>query len=305
MRIPGSPIIVTHNGSFHADEIFGCAVLKLVYPDATIVRSRDTEIIATADIVLDVGGQYDFNENRFDHHQIGGAGVRGNGIPYASFGLIWKHFGVQVCGGDVQVWEAIDKKLVQPIDASDVGIDISTSLREGLFPYTVGMVFGLFAPTWRERTDENFDQLSDEGFLKSLTLAVEILQREVVMNQDNFEARRLIQNLYESSVDARLIITTDSIPRNVWYEFIADFPEITYIVTRREEGKWNVIAQRAKAGEKASRKPFPESWAGLRDSELEQVTGVMGAKFCHTARFLCTADSREAAIALAQTALDA
>ena len=41
----------------------------------------------SADIVIDVGGQYDPDAGRFDHHQRGGAGERENGIPYSSFGL--------------------------------------------------------------------------------------------------------------------------------------------------------------------------------------------------------------------------
>lgn len=49
-------IIATHNGKFHADDVFGVALLTDLYPDATIVRTRDPQMLDTADIVLDVGG---------------------------------------------------------------------------------------------------------------------------------------------------------------------------------------------------------------------------------------------------------
>ena len=34
------------------------------------------------------------------------------------------------------------------------------------------------------------------------------------------------------------------------------------------------------------RRPLPESWAGLRDEELQSVAGISGAIFCHKGRFI-------------------
>jgi uncharacterized UPF0160 family protein len=80
--------IVTHNGNFHADDVFSVAALKSIFSSFTLIRTRDLEIISTADIVIDVGGEYDPEKGRFDHHQRGNAGERENGIPYSSFGLM-------------------------------------------------------------------------------------------------------------------------------------------------------------------------------------------------------------------------
>ena len=117
-------ILVTHNGAFHADDLFATAILFILYNGkAKIIRSRDLEIIKSADIVYDVGGEYD-GHRLFDHHQKGGAGARPNGIPYSSFGLIWRAYGEKICG-DKEVAEFIDEKIVQPIDAVDNGVDIA------------------------------------------------------------------------------------------------------------------------------------------------------------------------------------
>ena len=56
--------IVTHNSDFHADDVFAVATLQ-IYLDKLgekykIIRSRDPEIIATGDYVLDVGSIYAF-----------------------------------------------------------------------------------------------------------------------------------------------------------------------------------------------------------------------------------------------------
>ncbi len=51
--------IATHNGNFHADDVFSIAALKHIFPSFTLIRTRDLALIAKADIVIDVGGEYD------------------------------------------------------------------------------------------------------------------------------------------------------------------------------------------------------------------------------------------------------
>ncbi|MCE9517420.1 MYG1 family protein [Candidatus Nomurabacteria bacterium] len=92
-------ILVTHNGTFHADDVFATATLSLLLDgNIKVIRTRDPKIIASADYVYDVGGEYNLYKNLFDHHQKGGAGKRENGIPYAAFGLVWKSYGAAICG---------------------------------------------------------------------------------------------------------------------------------------------------------------------------------------------------------------
>lgn len=54
-------IICTHSGPFHCDDVLACCLIKFlpIYKEAKIIRSRDQEVIKKADIVLDVGGEYD------------------------------------------------------------------------------------------------------------------------------------------------------------------------------------------------------------------------------------------------------
>ena len=48
---------------------------------------------------------------------------------------------------------------------------------------------------------------------------------------------------------------------------------------------------------------MPEAWAGLGAAEIQEVSGVEGAEFCHPARFIAGATSKGAAIELAAAAL--
>ena len=52
-----------------------------------------------------------------------------------------------------------------------------------------------------------------------------------------------------------------------------------------------------------NKKDFPKEWAGLKDEELQKVTGVLDAVFCHRALFLCVAQTKEGAMKLADIAV--
>ena len=131
-------IIVTHDSGFHSDDVFAVATVLLVLEkkgeEGIIVRSRDEDVISKADFVVDVGRIYNEENEKFDHHQIGGAGVRENSIPYASFGLVWKKYGEVLCG-DSDVQKIMDKSLVQFIDALDNGINLFENKLKGNYDW--------------------------------------------------------------------------------------------------------------------------------------------------------------------------
>ena len=63
--------LVTHNGSFHTDELLSSVILTRLYPQAEVVRTRDAAWIAPGEgkIIYDVGCDYDAKAGIFDHHQ--------------------------------------------------------------------------------------------------------------------------------------------------------------------------------------------------------------------------------------------
>ncbi len=83
--------VVTHGGTFHADEVMATVILSKIFGDITVLRTfKVPENLKENVIVYDIG----FGE--FDHHQRGGNGTRENGVPYAAVGLIWKRFGRKI-----------------------------------------------------------------------------------------------------------------------------------------------------------------------------------------------------------------
>uniref|UniRef100_A0A6G1SL22 UPF0160 protein C27H6.8 n=1 Tax=Aceria tosichella TaxID=561515 RepID=A0A6G1SL22_9ACAR len=65
------PTIGTHNSTFHCDDVTACYMLKTLdrFKDHEIVRTRDPDLLAQAEIVVDVGGELDVERLRLDHHQ--------------------------------------------------------------------------------------------------------------------------------------------------------------------------------------------------------------------------------------------
>jgi uncharacterized UPF0160 family protein len=260
-----------------------------------VVRTRDGREIAAADIVVDVGGVYDETRNRFDHHQIGGAGTRGNGVPYAAFGLVWKQFGATLAKNADSAMR-VDALLVTPIDASDNGIDLATPVDAARPPYTIADAIRAFNPTWLEK-----DADRDSAFSKAVAFAQEIISREVKRAQALCAGAAQVERAYAASGDKRLVTLDEDFS---WKDILAKYPEPLYVV-HPQNGTWRLYCVRDNPNLFKNRKDLPETWAGLRDEKLTRVTGVRDAVFCHRNRFMAVAKTREDALALAKLALRA
>jgi uncharacterized UPF0160 family protein len=286
-------ILVTHNATFHADDIFATATLSLLNDGAVkVIRTRDEEWFKNGDYVYDVGGVYDPLINRFDHHQKGGAGKRENGIPYAAFGLVWKTYGETVCGS-LEVAVKLDEELVQAIDAHDNGLALF-DVTGAVGPYLIENVFSAFRPSWKE--PEEFDA----PFLELVEFAKKFLARKIKKERDALEARTFVKKAYEEAKDKRLIVLDGGYP---FGDILMEYPEPLYVVWPRMN-VWRVgcIAKQKNSFE--NRKSLPEAWAGLKDEDMAKASGVPDATFCHNGRFLAVAKTKEGALALARLALE-
>lgn len=288
-------IIVTHNATFHADDIFSCATLAILLERKgkpfRIIRTRDQNKIDFADYVVDVGGIHEPEQNRFDHHQKGGAGMRDNEIPYAAFGLVWKTYGEEVCGDKI-IADKIEEKLVQGIDANDNGLD-TFELKGEATPYTIQDVFYAFRPSYTEDLDY------DTRFLKLVDLAKDILLREIKKIGDQMKASDIVKRAYANAEDKRFVILDGFYP---WGETLIEYPSVLYVVFPKLD-TWRVECMRKDKFSFENKKLLPASWAGKRDLELVEATGVKDVTFCHNARFMIVAKTKEAALALVQKAL--
>lgn len=283
--------VVTHNGIFHADDVFSIAALGQVFPSFSLVRSRDLGLIAKADIVVDVGGQYDPSSDRFDHHQRGGAGARENGIPYSSFGLIWQKYGVQICAGDQNIASAVDAGLVSAIDAIDCGH--VEGVAEGV---SLSRSVSMFNPTWEE--DDDIDRCFEEA----VAFASRVLERFIASAAGGVKAKVLVAKAIEKARDPRVVVLEKFTP---WKRTVhALSKEALYMVYPSQTGQWRIQSVPVEPGSYENKKSLPASWGGLSDSELKGVSGIDDAMFCHNGLFIAGAESFEGVMKMAEFALD-
>lgn len=297
-------IVATHNGVFHADDVFAVAAILIVTPDATIVRTRDPKVLETADIVIDVGGVWDQSRNRFDHHQKGGPGSRANLVPFASFGLVWAHTGWTwdllgaILGGGQGGWQAVaekvDASLVQPIDAADNGYTEVGDVRHTP-SYGVSNVISAMNPTWQETTS------FDEAFMAAVEVAKGIIIRAVKSAAAEVAAEAVVAAALrddESRHCTGVLVLEKFVP---WTDALLrlDTGRSKFVVFPAETGDWRIQAVPDGPGSFGMRKPLPESWAGLRGTELAEKTGVPDAVFCHNGRFIAGAQTREGIMQMA------
>ena len=282
--------IATHNGNFHADDVFSVAALKCVIPSFKLIRTRDLEVIGEADIVLDVGGIYDPEAGRFDHHQRGGAGERENGIPYSSFGLIWQKYGLEICGGNQDIANSVDSGLVSTIDAVDCGHVEGVS--KGI---SLSQTISMFNPTWQE--DSHYDECFDEA----VTFASRILARFIASATGGISAKAIVAKAVENAEDPRVIVLEQYTPWKRTVHALSE--EALYVVYPSGSGPWRIQTVPMELGSFEDRKSLPTPWAGLSNKELQDVTGIDDAMFCHNGLFIGGAGSFESTMKMAAMAL--
>lgn len=292
-------LIATHDGSFHADEVFAIAALGLLGEPIEVLRTRDREALARADVRVDVGFRHDPSTGDFDHHQREFDDVRENGIRYASFGLIWREFGVRVCGGDPEVAARVEASLVQGVDANDTGQQVTASLVDGVHPLTVNGVVGGFNARWDETLAPEQERLR---FDEAVELARGILAREVLSAASGRRSARIVQEAIDVAADPRLIELPVDAP---WKQVLVPAaPDALYVIYPKRQG-FGLEAVPRELGSFANRRDLPEAWGGREGPDLVAVTGVPDALFCHAKRFLVVASSHEGIEQLARLALAA
>jgi uncharacterized UPF0160 family protein len=290
-------LIATHDGSFHADEVFAIAALGLLGEPIEVVRTRDRDVLARADVRIDVGFRHDPSTGDFDHHQRDFDQIRGNGVRYASFGLIWREFGVRVCDGDQEVADAVDASIVQGVDANDTGQPLTATLIDGAHPLTVNGVIGGFNARWDETLTPEQERLR---FDEALDLARGVVAREVLSAASGRRAVRVVREAITAAADPQVIELPVNAP---WKQvLVPEAPAALFVIYPKRQG-FGLEAVPRELGSFENRRDLPAAWGGLEGEDLVAVTGVPDAVFCHGKRFLVVASSREGIEALARLAL--
>ena len=296
--------LVTHSGGFHADELLSSAVLRRLFPQAELLRSRDRQWVTPAahKIIFDVGGAYDGEAQIFDHHQRPGP-LRSDGQPFSSFGLIWAHYGraylasMDVPGDDVEaIHSKFDTKFVLPIDLLDNGA-MEPSVAGPLSILTLPALLGSLKPVF----DDSSPTADDDAFFAALPIAGRFVEAQI----HNLAAKSRAQGIVIEAIAKADRSPILELPMGMPYRSALDqagADHMLFVIHPRGDD-WTLNGIKLSNDTFDQRANLPAAWAGLTDIALEDVSGVQGAKFCHNARFIAVASTREAILEMAEIAV--
>lgn len=259
---------LTHAGVFHADDVFSTALLMILNPEFQVTRSNHIPEGYTG-IIFDMGG------GEFDHHQAGSR-KRKNGIPYASFGLLWEKFGHLILTNESD-FEEFDRNIVSKIDYAD---------NTGEY-FVLSQIIKDYLP--EEGTEEEYNR----AFSRAVDAARGIMERRFSHIQFQRASYEKLQSLVQSSTQ-NVIFLEKLIP---WKKALIHSP-IEFVIYRSIRGGYNI--QAAEGADGSLKHPFPEDWLGLSGRELVEKTGIKGSVFCHKAGFLMVTETKDEAETIVQ-----
>ena len=256
----------THAGLFHADDVFSTALLKIINPNFQVKRVfRVPEDISDA-IVYDIGG------GKFDHHQKDSE-IRENGVPYASFGLIWREYGSYIYENQ-KMCENFDENFIQPLDFSDNNGEKNS----------ICSIISSFNPEW------NSSKNLDDAFAEAVDFAKIILENIFRRKKAELMADIIVEEAYEKSDKVAVFLDCYAPWKNVLMP-----TDVKFVVFPSNRGGYVINAIPISEEDKELRQPFPEKWAGLENEEIVSVSKIAGLKFCHKGRFMVSVEDVETA----------
>ena len=265
---------LTHSGKFHADEVFGAALLKIVFPRIRIARTFRVPENFNG-IVFDIG----FGE--FDHHQAG-APVRKNGAPYAAFGLLWKKYSREAlekmgCKEAYIEQEAahFDEKFIQPLD-----IDDNTGCGNPL-----AGIINTFNPGWDTKEDAN------TCFFEAVMVAQAIMEKKLENMMSIQRARSMVDKALQDAEDHIVIL-----PKYAPWKVCLSGTTAEFVVYPSQRGGYGAQSIQTHPMTRDLLYRFPEKWAGKERDVLPGLSGLPSLSFCHNSRHMVTAGALEDAV---------
>ena len=274
--------VATHNGSFHADDVLAFALIRaFVDSEATLIRTRDLARIATADIAIDVGGEFDPSRRRFDHHQASYDGPRSS----AGMVLDWLEAEERITAA---VAVALRRDLVDHVDAIDNG---RIAPESGVPCFSTLITFLNNTATDPESLLSRFHDAAE--------MASQVARGIRAGCEQLAAARTIVHEAMAAAVrnDRAVLFLEEPCDWKPAYFENGGIDHPTDFVLLPADESWRIVAIPPELGSFDKKRPLPEDWAGLVDDELTARTGIEGSKFCHKNRFVAVFATRGGAIA--------
>lgn len=235
-----------------------------------------------------------------------------------------------------QLYEKIYDDFVEAFDANDNGIsaydtgkllDMGISKRFNDRGFSIASVVNRFnydhsasEGTSVEKTAEQRQAEEDERFLKASAFTGSQFLSELKDTAKSWlPARKIVHEAFNArtkhdSVGRILVLPyrKEGLPYHdhlytIETEEKVAAPGVLYVLFAESDAadsKWRIRAVSRSAEGFELRKPLPEAWRGVRDEELDKVSGIPGCIFVHASGFIGGNKTYEGALAMAQKALE-
>lgn len=300
--------VITHNGLFHADEGFGVAFLSLLLGSemVRVVRTRNPAQIEQADVVLDVGGIYDNDGLRYDHHQREFTEVHdGTSVKLAACGLIWRHFGTCVITRlhpelDTEqvktLWQMVDETICRPVDLQDNGQGTFKTEGAEAQALTISMMVSSF------NQQDIYSPAQDEAFMRVVEILKEYVLNFLRAGANKLQLLKEAEEAVKAQLGSRVLVLDKFLPyREAVLKANAEEGGMFDLVTYPAKGQWNIQTVPVDDSPEnfySQRVSLPQRLWGLTgpDASKEQL-GDCALVFCHKTGFLAAvkADTADAA----------
>lgn len=285
---------ITHSGTFHADEVMATVIL--------LNKCNNIKLFRTSTVSNNDAFVYDVGFGEFDHHQMDFDEKRENGVKYASCGLIWKAFGMEIIDklnveDKKSFFDTIDRNIIMDIDRDDNGQMLKNEPEVKM--QNIPNLIANFNPSWNDLSFES------ECFLNAVAFANTIFNNIVKNILAKEDARKIVEDKIEESKNGILILD-NYMP---WKDIVLSSKnpkakEILFAVHPSKRGGYNIVATPVSSGSFIIKKKFPSLWAGLESEQLQKVSGIKTITFCHKNLFICACKTYEDAIKIASIAIN-
>jgi len=272
-------LIGTHNGKFHCDEVFACWMLKTLerFRGHSILRSRDHVDWEKCEVLVDVGGEFNHDRKRYDHHQkefcetmrtlsitsINGKLKSRLTLQYdtklSSAGLVYAFYGKEVLSSVLATngeypsnadldfyYDRLYKHFVEAVDAVDNGIKNYEGETKYIVPVTIQSLVDDLNPAWNDK-----DADEDVRFSEAMELVgQEFTKKLLYLHKAWMPCKNIVQTAIEERFkvhkSGKIFVLRESCP---WKQhlFIIEKEmdiagELVFIIYPDSSGKYRVQA---------------------------------------------------------------
>ncbi len=148
--------------------------------------------------------------------------------------------------------------------------------------------------------DEDYD--FDQAFMDATPIAQSFLNRYLARYKAEVTAEAKFLAAYQGSADKRYVVLERFIPAGRQVERLKDLLFIVFY--DKDKDQWTLRTVKEERGAYSSRKALPSNWGAKSDNELQAVSGVEDALYCHASLWIAGAKSKEGILSMLRLALE-